>query len=353
MSMKSFHIDGVIRRWLARAPQLLTAYLVWVNRGGVVAGRACMAGLTLFVAWTLAVSVYFRADGAAALATLAWLQRHTLFLGAISAFAAGVLVSRRRALNKAAAFRSWTAALPTKRSTALWQAIVIESSPALTLVGLLAAAFGSLSVIVRFQADGPAPLPAWGEMTGGVVLGVALSYLMPMPKKAELYEGSRYVPRRRRAATPIPTGSLSALGSWPVRQMFASARPKAVTRACIPIIVLMPMGSTADVAMLLMGLFVAAGALVLLETSVISVSAEAALWLLPVPVGSGLLARRLLMRTLAFMLGVTVVGSWLLWVMGKPVNRCITGGALTLIGGSVLAVSGTLLQIAGKRRGGR
>jgi hypothetical protein len=346
-------MDRVTRRWLTRAPQLLTAYLVWVNRRGAAARRAYTVALTLFIAWTLAASVYFQTDREAALATLAWLPRHILFLAGISAFAAGILVSRRRALNKKEALRSWTAALPMKRSTGKWQAIAIESSPALTMVSLLAAAFGGLSVIALFHADTPAPISAWGAMTGGVVLGTALSYWMPAPKEEELYEGSRYVPHQRRAATPIPKASFSALGSWPVRQMFASARPKAVARASLPIILLMPMGSTADVAMLVMGLSVAVGALVLLGTSVVSVSAKAARWLRPVPVGSGLLARRLLMRTLAVMLCATVVGSWLLWVMGTPVNRCVTGGTLTLIGSSVLAVSGCLLTIARKRRSGR
>jgi len=351
--MKSLHVDRVNRRWLTRAPQLLTAYLVWVNRGGPAARRAYTVALTFFIAWTLAASAYLQTDRAAALSTLAWLHRHTLFLAGISAFAAGILVSRRRALNKKEASRSWTAALPMKRSTAKWQAIAIESAPALAIVGLLAAAFGDLCVIAFFRPDIPAPISAWGAMTGGVVLGTALSYLMPAPKEEERYEGSRYVPHRRRAATPIPTGSLSALGSWPVRQMFASARPKAVARASLPIIVLMPMGSTADVAMLVMGLFVAVGALALLGTSAISVSAKAARWLRPVPVGSGLLARRLLMRTLAVMLCATVIGSWLLWVMGTPVNRCITGGALTLIASTVLAVSGSLFTIARNHRSGR
>jgi hypothetical protein len=208
-------------------------------------------------------------------------------------------------------------------------------------------------VIALFDSDMPAPISAWGAMTAGVMLGTALSYWMPAPKEGELYEGSRYVPHRRRAETPIPTGSLSALGSWPVRQMFASARPKAVARACLPIIMLMPMGSTADVAMIVMGLFVAAGALVLLATSVISVSAKAARWLRPLPLDSGLLARRLLMRTLAAMFCATVIGSWLLWVMGTPGNRCITGGTLALIGSSLLAIGGSLLPIVGKHRIGR
>jgi hypothetical protein len=210
-----------------------------------------------------------------------------------------------------------------------------------------------LSVSSLFDSDMPAPLSAWGAMTGGVMLGTALSYWMPAPKEEELYEGSRYVPHRRRAQTPIPTGSLSALGSWPVRQMFANARPKAVARACLPIIVLMPMGSTADVAMIVMGLFVAAGALVLSATSVISVSAKAARWLGPLPLDSGLLARRLLMRTLVAMLCATVIGSWLLWVMGTPVNRCITGGSLALIGSSLLAIGGSLFAIVRNHGSGR
>jgi hypothetical protein len=346
-------MDRIIRRWLTGAPQLLAAYLVRLNRGRAAARRAQAVALTILIAGTLAASVYFHADREAASATLAWLRRHTLFLAGISAFAAGVLVSRRRALNKKEASRSWTAALPVKRATAQWQAFAIESSPALRMVGLLAAGFGPLSVITLFDSDMPAPISAWGAMTGGVMLGTALSYWMPAPKEEELYEGSRYVPHRRRAQTPIPTGSLSALGSWPVRQMFASARPKAVARACLPIIVLMPMGSTADVAMIVMGLFVAAGALVLLATAVISVSAKAARWLRPLPVGPGLLARRLLMRTLAAMFCASVIGSWLLWVMGTPGNRCITGGALALIGSSLLAIGGSLLPIVGKHRSSR
>ncbi len=51
-------------------------------------------------------------DPATAISTLTWLHRHDLFGGTISAIGAGVLVSRRRALNQIAASRSWTAALP-------------------------------------------------------------------------------------------------------------------------------------------------------------------------------------------------------------------------------------------------
>jgi hypothetical protein len=208
-------------------------------------------------------------------------------------------------------------------------------------------------MIVLFHADIPAPISTWAVMTGGVVLGTVLSYLIPAPKEEEIYERSRYVPHRRRAATPIPTGSLSALGSWSVRQMFASARPKAVARATIPIMVLTPMGSTADAAMLVMGLFAVIGALVLLGTSVIAVSAKATRWLQPLPLGSGLIARRILIRALALMLCATSIESWLLWVLGAPVARCIMMGVLTLVATSVFAIGGSILTIFRKDRSSR
>ena len=57
---------------------------------------------------------------------------------------------------------------------------------------------------------------------------------------------------------------LSALGSWPVRQMFAWAQPKIVARAMIPILVMMPLGTTADAAMVVIALFGVVGALLLI-----------------------------------------------------------------------------------------
>ena len=346
-------MNRVIRRWLAKVPVLLTAYLVWVNRGRRRGRSGLSAALALSVAWMAAVSIYVHADRAAAISTLAWLHRHDLFWATISAIVAAVLVSRRRALNQIAASRSWTAALPVERSTVKWQAIVVDSVPALVLACVLAAMFGSLSLIALFDASIPAPIVTWAATTGGIVLGAGLSCLLPSARQEEIYESSRYVPHRRRAGTAIPTGSLSALGSWPVRQMFGSARPKTIARALIPVLLSVPLGSSATDAMLGIGLLTVIGALVLLVSAAISVSTRASRWLKPLPIGSGLLARRTLIPALAFMLCATVIEAWLMWVLGSPVPRCIAIGVLTLVASMTFAVAGSLFAIYATDKGNR
>jgi hypothetical protein len=344
-------MDRVTRRWLAKAPVLLTAYLVWVNRGRRRGRRGLSAALALSIAWVAAVSIYVHADRTAAISTLVWLHRHDLFWATISAVVAGVLVSRRRTLNQIAVSRSWTAALPVERSTAGWQALAVESVPALVLACMLAALFGSLSLIALVDASIPAPIITWAATTGGVALGSGLSYLLPSARQEEIFESSRYVSHRRRAETPIPTGSLSALGSWPVRQMFASARPKTIARAMIPILLSVPLGSTAADAMLAIGFLTAIGVLVLLVAAAISVSAKASRWLKPLPLDSVLLARRTLIPALAFMFCTTAIESWLIWVLGSPVARCIATGVLTLVASMIFAVAGSIFAIYATNKG--
>ena len=338
-------MNRVIRRWLAKVPVLLTAYLVWVNRGRRRGRNGLLASLALFVAWMAAASIYEHADRREAISTLASLHRHDLLWATICAIAAAVLVSRRRALNQIVASRSWLAALPVERSTVKWQAIVVDSVPALVLVGILAAMFGSLSLIAFFDPGIPAPIITWAATTGGIVLGAGLSHVLPSARQEELYESSRYVPHRRRAGTAIPTGSLSALGSWPIRQMFGSARPKTIARALIPILLSVPLGSTAADAILAIGLLTAIGALVLVVAAAISVSAKASRWLKPLPIRSGLLARRTLIPALAFMLCATVIEAWLIWLLGSAVPRSIAIGVLTLVASMIFAVAGSFFAI--------
>jgi hypothetical protein len=338
-------MDRVTQRWLSGMPVLLTSYLVWGNRRRRRGRKGLLTALALSTAWTVVLLVWVRTDLAAAISSLTWLHRHDLFWGTISAIVAGVLVSRRRALNQIAASRSWVAALPIERSALIWQAIAVEWVPALVLACVFAAVFGSLSLIALADSRIPVPIVTWAAMTGGVVLGAGLSYLLPSVRPEEIYESSRYVPHRQRAETPIPTGSLSAIGFWPVRQMFASARPKTITRAMIPILLSVPLGSTAADAMAAIGLLMAIGALVLLVVALISVSAKASRWLMPLPVDSGLLARKALIPALALMSFVTAIESWLLWLLGSPLTRCIAIGVLTLVTSMIFAVAGSLCAI--------
>lgn len=324
---------------------LLTAFFVWGNRGPAERRWTLTAASALLVGWVAAVLIALHADRAAALSTLQWARRQTLSAAVIGAIVTAMWVSRRRTLNRMSASRAWTAALPAERSTLKWQSLLVEAVPVLALVGVLAVVFGSLSLIAVVDGGVPAPLLPWLATTGGVVLGALLGYFMPAGRQEDSYEGSRYVPHRHRAQSAIPTASLSGLGSWPVRRMFASARPKTVRLVLVPMLLSMPMGATAADAMLAIGTLGAIGAVILLTAAAISVSAAASRWLKPLPLEASLLARSTLIPVLASMLIATSIESWLCWVLGVSVARCVAVGALTLLVGMVLAVAGSILAI--------
>lgn len=284
-------MHDAIRRRLATTPRLLAAYLVWGNRcrrrgpwllGAAVLGAGTAAAL------------------AASATTNPWLVRHMMFLCSVTALASCVLVARRRAVKRSEAAHAWWAALPVEKWTARWEALAVDLGPAVACMALL-------------MAVAPAALGA--ALSAAVLVGALVSYWAPTPKPEELPPGSRYVPQRSAARDPIPRGSLSALGIWPVRQMFASARPKTVARAVVPVLLGMPLGSTADMAMLAIGMFAVLGAFALLLAALIAVNRQAGRWLRPTPLGAGALAARLLGLSLVVMLGMAAVETWLSWVM--------------------------------------
>lgn len=329
-------MNRVIQRLLTKAPRLLTAYLVSRNGGPSAVRLYLFAALALPASLVAIVSMYPQN-----------VHRHALLLSGLAAFVACVLVARRRSLKRTQASRSWIAALPVQPSIARWEALLIEMAPPLAMAGALILAFAIASM---WEASA---IFTGLEMTGGVVLGTLVSYCMPAPKAIDLPPGSRYVPHRRVAKAPVPRGSLSALGTWPMRQMFARARPKAVARATLPILLIMPMGATADSAMLMLAMLAVIGALLLLVSSVMAVGARAARWVQPLPLSDVLLSRRLLAPALAVMLCTAIVAAWLLWVMGTPVAQSAKIGALTAGASSLIAVAGSRIAILRTRKGRR
>lgn len=159
--------------------------------------------------------------------------------------------ARRRALKRAQFARSWLAALPVRASTARWEALAIETLPAIAAASLLAAASLSCALLLGFRHEGGsvAALRVWAYLSTGIAAGVIGSYLMPQPKAVDLPPGSRYVPRARRRRGAAIRPSFSSLGQWPIRQMFARAQPKILARATIPVMLTMPLGTMADSAL--------------------------------------------------------------------------------------------------------
>jgi hypothetical protein len=321
------------------APRLAAAKLIRRN-------RRARAGLNPTGVVLLSVSVLialFWVEAAVA-PPLTWLRLHGLSCAGVAAVASAVLIARRRALKRAEFVRSWLAAVPVSASTARWQSLLIETFPAVAAIGLLTIASISYALVLLMakSADIFAPFAVWAYLCGGIALGVLGSYLVPQPKPVDLPPGSRYVPHQklRRAAKIHP--SFSALGGWPVRQAFAWAQPKIVARAAIPILVMMPLGTMADAAMVAIALFGTVGALLLVCSGVISAGRAARRWLAPLPTRSGDVIRAFLLPACAVIVAAGAIEALLLLLFNVSYVRSAEVGACTAVMGCLTASTGLI-----------
>jgi phosphatidylserine/phosphatidylglycerophosphate/cardiolipin synthase-like enzyme len=329
------------QRRLGNAPRLMVAYLGWLNRYRARPRSYLLLAAALLIGWGTVALLLGMAQRSSTSA-LRWANRHAFLVAGLAACISGAVVSRRRALSQSEMPRSWLAALPVSRTIARWEAAAIETAPALGATCGVAAACAALLPSLTAAHLSPAALAAPGfAATAGIVVGTVICYLLPVPKATELPPGSRYVPHRRVVRVTNPAPSLSALGRWPVRQMFASARPKAVSRALMPILLMMPLGSTADAAMLVIALSVVIGAMLLLASATIRVSKESCRWLKPLPLRATLLAQCLLGPPLVVNAVAALIAAWLFWIMGASPARSLKLGASLMALCSLMASAGS------------
>jgi hypothetical protein len=318
-------------------PRLKAEALIWRNRGA----RSRLNGTTVVFLSLIAVAAILFLERRLP-AVLHWLQPRAPWGGVLAAFFSAVGVAQRRALKRTQFSRSWLAALPVRTATSRWEAFLIETSPA-------AVAIAALSVLAALVLPMPAFEPSvklsaifavWAYLGGGVLAGVALSFLIPLPKPVDLPPGSRYVPKPKIIRAAVIRPSLQSLGGWPIRQMFAWAQPKVVARALIPVLVMMPLGTKADDAMIAIALFGVLFAMALLSGAVISVSRAARRWLAPVPLRPSALTRALLLPAWGLIAAGGVMEALLLMVFNVSFRvSAIAGAATALVGSVALALA--------------
>jgi hypothetical protein len=321
------------------APRLAAAKLIRQNRRGRSAVSRS-GGVLLGVGASIAL---FWVEATVAL-PLEWLRLHGVLCAGLAAIGGAVLIARRRALKRAEFARSWLAAVPVEPATARWESLLVETLPAIAAIGLLTIASLSYVLVLAItrSAEIMAPIAVWAYLCGGIGLGVAGSFLVPQPKPVDLPPGSRYVPqpKSRRAAKFQP--SLSALGSWPIRQAFAWAQPKIVSRALLPILIMMPLGTMADAAMVTIALSAAIGGLLLVCSGVISASRLARRWLAPLPVRSAEVIRAFLLPACVVIVAVSAMETLLLLVLNVSYRVSAEVGAWTAALGCT-TVSGAVI----------
>jgi hypothetical protein len=328
------------------APRLAAAKLIRRNRRARAGVKP--TGVVLLSLSALIALIWVEASVAP---PLTWLRLHGLLCAGVAAVASAVLIARRRALKRAEFARSWLAAVPVSASTARWESLLIETLPTIAAIGLLTIASISyaLVLLIAKSAEVLALFAVWATLSGGIALGVLGSFLVPQPKPVDLPPGSRYVPHQklRRAAKIRP--SLSALGGWPIRQAFAWAQPKIIARATIPILVMMPMGTTADAAMVVIALFANFSALLLVCSAVISASDLARRWLAPVPVRSGDLIRAFLLPACGVIVAASAIEALLLLLFNVSYGTSAEVGACTAVVGCLTASAGLVWNVSSAR----
>jgi hypothetical protein len=321
--------------------RLITARLIRLNRstGSKTRGRIIAAagfGAMIALLWA-------QRDPAAQ--ALTWLRLHSLICGGLAAVASAIQVARRRVLKRQEFARSWLAALPNSVLGARWEALIIETLPASTALVALTVLALSAGLVLVFADGGHsgALFQVWAALCAGVAIGVLVGYAMPTPRPVDLPPGSRYVPHHhaKRAAKIRP--SLAALGTWPVRQMFAWAQPKMVARATVPILVMMPMGTNADVAMGAIAVFGVNGALVLLCVAAIRLSGRVRRWMAPLPARAGVLTRTYVLPTFAVIAGAGAFEGVLLLGFGVSYRSSAVIGLGTAVIGCLATLFGVLL----------
>ena len=300
------------------------------------------AGIGLALAWCYQQQLH---------EALSWLRQHVLMLSAVIGFLSAVLVARHRTASRAEFAQSWLAALPVRRPVARLEALRIELQPA--IVGV--ATWTALLVLTEFAlgvnsgGGGRDALIVWLWLAAATMVGAAASYAFPGKKPLTLPPGSRYVPKpssqRGRPLRP----SLTALGRWPVRTMFARAQPKLIARSLVPVLLSMGLGSTADTAMVVVGLFAAIGALTLLVPSVIEVSRAALRWLSSLPVTARRLLQVILGRSCGVILGVSAAVGLLLPLLHVSSGAAARAAALLALASTVATILGVAV-LRGVRR---
>lgn len=316
------------RPWLAASPRLFAACHRAGNSWRRHKRRNRSGVLVLIALWVGAVALLARAPLSALNAGCLWCEAHALAL-AVAGFAAALaLVSRRRAVVRADAARSWLAALPVSRGAAYVEARTLELAPAVMLLAVLA--IGAASVLGVAASRGVGGLLGLAQsaalLAAAVGIGALASYGIPPGRDADLPPGSRYVPHRRRPGPPLPRASLAGLGHWPVRRLFASLRPRVVARAFFAVMLAVPLGATADSALLMLGVTVASASLLLLIVSVHAASRSSYRWLQPVPLRPTPWCQALLGRSLLALAALAGVWAELVWLAGLPVRDALQRG---------------------------
>ena len=274
---------GPLRALASREPAVLAALLAsWNDLRRRPVRTWSVAALVIGVCWAVL-------ELPAVAAALAWLAAHEVLTGTISASFFALPRMRGRSGAPARPADSWLAALPVSATRvpralgALLRLCLLAAPAGLAWLG------GRLAPAAAAQLIAASALGAPAGMALGSIVARALGLGAP---------GSRYAsPRRVRAAwTEAP--SLRPLSYWPVARGRIFSRPKSLSRLALLVALCLPLGTSGQLALVVLAACLAAYSIVLLSLAAVRVAFEAARWLAPTGVGRRRFAAALEWRVL-------------------------------------------------------
>lgn len=257
---------ALARSLASRQPAVLAALLGLWNGLRRSPARTCgIAALILVACWA---ALTLPAVGA----VLAWFAAHEVLTGTISASFFALPLMRRKSRLLARTSASWLAALPVAAPLSP-RAIgaLPRLAPLLALAGL-AWLGGRIEAPAAEHLIAASTLGALAGLAVGTIVSRALGLGAPGSQHASLRQG-----RTCWAEAP----SLRPLSYWPVARGRIFSRPRSLARVALLVALCLPLGTSGQLALVVLAACLAAYSIVLLSLAAVRVAFEAARWLAP------------------------------------------------------------------------
>jgi hypothetical protein len=278
-------------RWIRRRPRLHAGWLerAAAGRGGrALAAVSAVAG-TLALLWSQWPAI------------IEVLGPHAAIVALLAALQSSIWVQRGRQKWAARYADDWLSTLPATRRDRgqgiRLRTLVGPGVVALMLLGMTPL----LEAAVPGSADATRQLLLGGgaAMLVGALLGLALPAWKAEPAAAA-------ASTTRGFSRPATGAGLRALSRWPLLQTKLWFPPRLAARLVLPVMLLLPMGTSGNFAIALGGGWTLALYLLALLRATLFVAGEASRWLAPTPLAS---------RRFAWAVGGRALGQQLQWTL--------------------------------------
>jgi hypothetical protein len=231
----------------------------------------------------------------------------------MAAVQASAVVKRQRTKWQATYVHSWLATLPLQPS-AFTRAIALRAFSS-ALIVLIVVCVVALGASVLSHSGIAESLRLLGIYCVGGVMGSLLGWWFPQRTRRVDQIASTDAGAAGSAAQVV-TPSLNVLSRWPIAQARVWNNPRTLVRTLLPVMLAIPMGVSANVAIAILILLGVSVHLVVLLRATAYVAGKSAAWLRPTPISLGRFTWAVMRRPLLQQVQWSVLASVMLIALG-------------------------------------